>query len=101
MDHLSCEARGPQWCLMRTETEIAHSGKAKAELIMIFAASLSLKWVMNVLVEDKPWFKQCCCGCTLGRKPQGVGYGTPSIWQAHEQELQGATSAGRSWLSML
>lgn len=70
----------------------------KAELIMIFAAALSLKWVMNVLVEDKSWLKQCC---TLGRKPQGVGYGTSSIWQAHEQELQGATSAGRSCLSML
>lgn len=73
----------------------------EAELIIICAAALCLKWVMNMLVEDKPWLKLCCCGRTLGRKPQGVGYGISSIRQAYEQELQGATSAGRSWLSLL
>lgn len=76
MDHLSCEAGGPQGCWMGTETEMG-----KAELIMIFAAALSLKWVMKVLVGDKPWLTQCCCGCTLGRKPQGGFLGTSSIWQ--------------------
>lgn len=75
------QGQRPQGCLMRTETEIAHSGAGKAELILICAAAFSLQWVMNMLVEDKPWLPQCCCGCTLGREPQGVGYDTCSIWQ--------------------
>lgn len=39
-------------------------------LIAVFAAALSLKWVLTVFAVDKPWLERCVFGCSLGTKPQ-------------------------------
>lgn len=73
--------------------------------IAIFAAALSLKWVMNVFAIDKPWVKLVFWLFFGDKAPETVGDGVRvppmATGRLRKLELQGATSAGRKCLFML